>query len=234
MPGMTSLERCLTVLNGGIPDRVPVCLENFQHAAAVAGYTLREYCLDGEKMAAAHMAAWEKFGHDMIDLENGVATLAGAAGCELRYADDAPPWITRHVLHTIEEVDRLKPIDPYQDGTLPEVIKATRILAKELGGQVCLLIEADQGPFDLAAELIDPQELLMSLLDPEKEEWTMRPLEIVLAGRGYDITAAGEKRGGASWLKHGRAPRPHEIIAEEEDVSGASQASVRAPSGPDK
>jgi MtaA/CmuA family methyltransferase len=203
---MTSLERCSTVLKGGIPDRVPVCLENFQHAAAVAGYTLREYCLDGEKMAAAHMAAWEKFGHDMIDLENGVATLAGAAGCEVRYTDDAPPWITRHVLQTIEEVDRLKPIDPYQDGTLPEVLKATRILAKELGGHVCLLIEADQGPFDLAAELIDPQELLVSLLDPEKEEWVHKLLAYAyeqtlryaraLVEAGAHLTMMGESTSG--------------------------------------
>ena len=72
MPEMTSLERCMTVLKGGIPDRVPACLENFMHAAAVAGYTVREYCGDGEKMAAAHIVTWEKFGHDMIDLENEI------------------------------------------------------------------------------------------------------------------------------------------------------------------
>ena len=35
---MTSLQRCITVLQGGVPDQVPVCLENFMHAAAVAGY----------------------------------------------------------------------------------------------------------------------------------------------------------------------------------------------------
>ena len=206
MPEMTSLERCLTVLKGGIPDRVPVCLENFQHAAALAGYTLGEYCLDGEKMAAAHMAAWYKFGHDMIDMENGVATLAGAAGCEVRYTDDAPPWITRHILDSIEQVEQLKPIDPYQDGTLPEVIKATRILARELGGQVCLLVEADQGPFDLAAELIDPQELLVSLLDPDKEEWVHKLLEYAcqqtlryaraLLEAGAHLTMMGESTSG--------------------------------------
>jgi uroporphyrinogen-III decarboxylase len=33
MAAMTSLERCLTVIRGGIPDRVPVCLHNFLHVA---------------------------------------------------------------------------------------------------------------------------------------------------------------------------------------------------------
>ena len=167
----------MTVLEGGIPDRVPVCLENFQHAAAVAGYTLREYCQDGQKMAAAHVAAWQKFGHDMIDLENGVAALAQAVGCEVRYSDDASPWITRHVLDSLEGVDQLKPVDPYQDGTLPEMIEATRLLARELGQHVCLLVEADQGPFSLASQIMDPQELLAVLLDPSQEAGVHRLLE---------------------------------------------------------
>lgn len=165
LPEGTSLERCMTVLKGGIPDRVPVCLENFQHAAALAGYTLRDYCLDGEKMAAAHITAWEKYGHDMIDLENGVAALAQAAGCEVRFTDHAPPWIIRPALESIEEVGQLKPVDPHQDATLPEMIKATRLIAKELGHHVCLLAEADQGPFSLAAEILGPEELLVNLLD---------------------------------------------------------------------
>ena len=206
MPEMTSLERCMTVLGGGIPDRVPVCLENFQHAAAVAGYTLREYCLDGEKMAAAQIAAWQKFGHDMIDMENGVATLAGAVGCEVRYTDDAPPWITRPALERIEDVNQLKPVDPYQDGTLPEVIKATRILASELGKHVCLLVEADQGPFDLACQIMDLQELLITLLDPDKEEWVHKLLTYAyeqtlsyaraLIEAGAHLTMMGESTGG--------------------------------------
>jgi uroporphyrinogen decarboxylase len=206
MPEMTSLERCMTVLKGGIPDRVPVCLENFQHAAALAGYTMRGYCLDGEKMAAAHIAAWEKFGHDMIDLENGVAALAQAAGCEVRFTDDAPPWITGHALESIEQVDRLKPIDPYQDGTLPEMIKATRLIADELGGRVCLLAEADQGPFSLASEILDPQELLVTLLDPSKEAMVHRLLEYTyeqvlryaraLIDAGAHLTMVGESISG--------------------------------------
>ncbi len=73
---MSSLDRCMTVLQGGVPDRVPICLENFMYAAAVAGYSVQEYCLDGEKMEDAHITTWQNFGHDMIDLENGVTALA--------------------------------------------------------------------------------------------------------------------------------------------------------------
>jgi uroporphyrinogen decarboxylase len=206
MSGMTSLERCMTLLQGGIPDRVPVCLENFQHAAAVSGYTMREYCLDGQKMAAAHILAWETFGHDMIDLENGVAALAQAAGCQIRFSDETPPWITRPALESIEQVDQLKPIDPYQDATLPEMIKATRLLAGELGQQVCLLSEADQGPFSLASEIVGPEALLVALLDPSQERWVHRLLEYAyeqilryaraLIDAGAHLTMMGESISG--------------------------------------
>ena len=179
MAEMTSLERCMIVLQGGIPDRTPVCLENFMQAAAVAGYSVREYCLDGEKMAEAHIKTWQKFRHDMIDVENGVAALAQAVGCHVEFYDDdaSPPWVAGPALESIEQVDELKPIDVYQDATLPEVIKATRQIAKELGQQVCLLSEADQGPFSLAAQIVDPQEFLVALLNPKKEAYVHRLLE---------------------------------------------------------
>jgi MtaA/CmuA family methyltransferase len=129
-------------------------------------------------MAAAHIAAWEKYRHDMIDLENGVTALAQAAGCRVEFFDDtAPPWASGPALESIEQVDRLKPIDPYRDGTLPEMLKATRLIAGELGQHVCLLAEADQGPFSLAAQIVDPQEFLAALIDPEKEEYVWRLLD---------------------------------------------------------
>jgi MtaA/CmuA family methyltransferase len=206
MAEMTSLERCMTVLHGGIPDRVPVCLENFMHAAAVSGYTIREYCLDGDKMAQAQIMAWQKFGHDMIDLENGVAALAQAVGCEVEFTDDAAPWVIAPALESLEQVDELKPIDPYQDGTLPEMLKATRLIAQEVGQHVCLLSEADQGPFSLAAQIVSPADFLIALVEPHKEALVHRLLEYAyeqvlryaraLIDAGAHLTMMGESISG--------------------------------------
>lgn len=203
---MTSLERCMAVLKGGVPDRVPVCLENFQHAAALAGYNVREYCLDGEKMAHAHVTAWERYRHDMIDLENGVAALAQAVGCTVEFNEDAPPWVVGPALESIKEIDRLKLIDPYGEGTLPEMLRATRILSRELGRHVCLLSEADQGPFSLASQIVGPMEFLSALLDPDKEELVHRLLEYAyeqvlryaraLGEAGAHLTMMGESISG--------------------------------------
>jgi uroporphyrinogen decarboxylase len=175
---MTSVERCQTVLAGGVPDRVPVCLLNFMPAAAQARLTLRDYCTDGDAMAEAHIAAWERFGHDIIDLENGVAALASAVGCGVGFESDAsPPWVVAPALQRIEDVDHLRPIDPTRDGLLPEILKATRLISARLGDRAFLLAEADQAPFSLATQMMGVEALLMALTDPDKEALVGRLLD---------------------------------------------------------
>jgi uroporphyrinogen decarboxylase len=159
-------------------------------------------------MADAQIVTWEKFRHDLVDLENGVCALAGAVGCKVEFYGDAssPPWVTEPALESLEQVDQLKPIDPYQDGTLPEMIKATRLIAKELGHRVCLLSEADQGPFSLASQIVGPQAFLMALLKPEKEAYIHRLLEYAyeqvltyaraLIDAGAHLTMMGESISG--------------------------------------
>ena len=179
---MDSLERCLTVLDGGQPDRVPVCLENFMHACATTGTSLQDYCVDGEVMAAAHIGAWERFGHDLIDLENGVTALAGAVGCAVEIPDaESPPWIIAPALERIEDVGLLRPIDVRRDGTLPAMIAATRLLSERLGDRVCILAEADQGPFSLAAQIVGIEEFLVAIMEPRKADLVEQLLEYATA-----------------------------------------------------
>jgi uroporphyrinogen decarboxylase len=178
MSAMTPVERVEAVLAGEIPDRVPVCLLNFMPAAALLGMSMREYCTDGRAMAEAHISAWERYGHDMIDLENGVAALASAVGCAVGFEEDtSPPWVTGPALERIEDVDQLRPIDPARDGMLPEVVLATRLIAERLGDRAFLLAEADQGPFSLATQIVGIEELLLALMMPAKHEHLARLME---------------------------------------------------------
>ncbi len=48
---------------------------------------------------------------------------------------------------------------------------------KKWGEHVCLLSEADQGPFSLAAQIVDPQGFLVALLKPEKEPYVRQLLD---------------------------------------------------------
>src|SRR3972149_2259645 len=88
MQAMTSLERVMTVLAGGISDQVPVELHNFLMAARMAGTPLSECLQSGERMAESHIVAWRRFEHDMILVENGTTAMAQAFGCGIAYKDE--------------------------------------------------------------------------------------------------------------------------------------------------
>ena len=48
MPETTSLDRCLTVLKGGIPDRVPVCAQLHDLAMKESGTRAKEFYTNAE------------------------------------------------------------------------------------------------------------------------------------------------------------------------------------------
>ncbi len=165
---MTSLERVRTVLSGAIPDRVPVCLLSFQNAAHLAGFGIDEYSLDGDKMAEAQLAYWDTFQHDIIDIENGVAAMAEAVGCKVEYSRDAPAWVIRPAIGNLAEVGSLRDIDLARSPALSALLRATQVVADAVGDRVCVRGESDQGPFDLAAEILGMERFLLALTDPEQ------------------------------------------------------------------
>jgi uroporphyrinogen decarboxylase len=206
MDSMTSRERVGRVLAGELPDRVPVLLQNFQNTAWLAGMTQREFSRSGACMAEAQLAAWQRFGHDIIDLENGTAALAEACGCEAEYPVDEPPRVVKPAISSLDELDRLAPVDPERDGMLPELLDATRRVSAALDGRALVVGEADQGPFDLAALLLGPEPFLIALMEPEQHPLVLRLLEycyqqslryaLAQAAAGADFVEIGDSTAG--------------------------------------
>jgi uroporphyrinogen decarboxylase len=203
---MTSRERVSRVLAGELPDRVPVLLQNFQNTAWLAGMTQREFSRRGTRMAEAQLAAWERFGHDVLDLENGTAALAEACGCEAEYPVDEPPRVVKPAIASLAELDRLQPVDPARDGMLPELLDATRRVTAALDGRALVVGEADQGPFDLAALLLGPEPFLIALMEPDQHDAVLRLLEycyqqslryaLAQAAAGADFVEIGDSTAG--------------------------------------
>ncbi len=167
---MTSLERVAAAIALRTPDRVPVDLHNFQPAAKASGAPLGEVFRDGERLAQAMLEAWREFGHDMILLENGTACSAQACGAEVVYRGEAAPVVEGHPLERLEDVERLTVPDPEKAFPMRELLKATRILAREIGDRAWIVARADQGPFDLAAELFGMENLLLAVATGEQPE----------------------------------------------------------------
>ncbi len=160
---MNSIERVQAAIDLRPPDRVPVDLHNFQPAARAMDVPMSQVFQNGELLAESMLRAWREFGHDMILLENGTACNAQACGVQVVYRDDAAPAAHIPVLNRLEDVDDLEVPDPYTAFPMCELIKATRILSKEIGDQAWIVARADQGPMDLAAQLFGIQELMLAI-----------------------------------------------------------------------
>jgi uroporphyrinogen decarboxylase len=206
METMSSFERVSAVLQGRLPDRVPVDLHNFLMVAQASGLPFPEFLQDGAAMAAGHLQAWREFGHDLLILENGTVALAEACGCQVEYLADSAPVLSRPAISSLDEIDKLALPDPYQAHLLKENLQATRLVAREISQRAFIMGRADQGPFSLAAMLMGMENFLVALSDPENRPGLHRLLEFCLevvfryavaqSEQGAHITSIGESLSG--------------------------------------
>ncbi len=184
---MNSIERTFSVLEGRKADRVPVCLTNFQPACKWAGVKLKDAFLNGEALAQTQILAWQQLRHDVVHIQNGVVGLSQLLGCKIDWQEDASPWVTERPSEEIEYfLQRKEKPDFRRDGCLiGELLKAVKIINRDIGHHAVIRPEADLGPFSLAAELIGIQELMVQLVMPERwsivEEFISYCCDIVYA-----------------------------------------------------
>jgi uroporphyrinogen decarboxylase len=131
----------------------------------IAGLTLPPEKLyqDGQLLGEAQLAAWKRFGHDMLLVENGTAALAEACGCEVTYLPGSAPVIEKPLLESLAGVSSLKRPDPWNSPLSRAVLDATRYLLDEIGDRVFVTGRADQGPFDLACMIAGPVTLMTEM-----------------------------------------------------------------------
>ncbi len=177
---MTSLERIMTVIAGGIPDRVPTDLHNFLMASRMAGFPLPQCLQDGELMAESQLLAWRYFGHDALLVENGTTGVAQAMGCGIVFSETAAPRVKEPVLKSLSDIDQLEIPDPEKQHPLCEVLKAVRILRRELGNRVFIMGRADQAPMALAAAIRGHGDFWMDLGLCENLSLIERVLDVCL------------------------------------------------------
>jgi len=220
---MNSLERVRTVLAGGIPDRVPVTLPNFLMAAREAGVRLEDYRVDPEVIARVHLQALEKYEHDCIMVDTDTTMLAEALGAVSKCAPNEPGHIEAPAIHSLDEVDRLKVINPETDGRIPALLEAVRLMSKQVGGEIAIRGNADQAAFSLACLVRGIEDFLMELAEQPDNPRIAELLEIcyqshlavhrALAKAGAHFTSLGDSLGGPDVVSprmFDRFARPYE------------------------
>ncbi|MEI8234835.1 MAG: uroporphyrinogen decarboxylase family protein [Verrucomicrobiota bacterium] len=176
---MTGLERCETVLAGGVADCVPVVPQAFMFAAGAAGIRVGEFARNAAKMVEAQVACQAKYGYDGCVIDFDDASLAEACGAKVVFRDDDPAIVDESapVLKDLRDVDNLRLPDPWNDGRLPIWLEATRLLKARIGDHVFIMGRADQGPFSLACLLRGAQQFMMDLMDEENRDQVKRLIE---------------------------------------------------------
>jgi uroporphyrinogen decarboxylase len=165
---MNSVERIKAAVSFEKPDRVPVIAQVFGHAATLAGVSLRDYIRDGELLARCQMQALQRYDYDAVFALMDASVETEAAGSVLTYPRDQYPYVKSYVLSDAHDMEGLSAPDPQQAGRMPELLKAARILRREVGDDV-LVVGCVLGPMTVATQLLGAETALYLAIDhPER------------------------------------------------------------------
>src|SRR5689334_16890388 len=130
---MNGLERIQAAISFGEPDRVPVIAQVFGHAAVLAGVPLETYVRDGELLARCQLQALDRYDYDAVFALMDTSVESEATGSRLTYRADMYPYVERYALADAGDAGHLAVPDPRRCGRMPEMLKAARILRREVG-----------------------------------------------------------------------------------------------------
>jgi uroporphyrinogen decarboxylase len=165
---VNSLERIQAAVSFGKPDRVPVIAQVFGHAAVLAGVPLGEYVRDGELLARCQLQALARYGYDAVFALMDTSVETEALGSRLDCRADSYPYVEQHALADAGDLDRLAVPDPALSGRMPELLKAARMLRREVGDEV-LIVGCVLGPMTLATQLMGAEKALFCAVDEPEQ-----------------------------------------------------------------
>jgi uroporphyrinogen decarboxylase len=175
-------------------------------AAREAGVRLEDYRINPEVIARVHLQALEKYEHDCSMVDTDTTMLAEALGAGSRCAPNEPGRIVKPAIGSLDEVDRLKVINPERDGRIPALIEAVRLISKQVGGEIAIRGNADQAAFSLACLVRGIEDFLMEIAEQPDNPRIAQLLEIcyqshlavhrALAKAGAHLTSLGDSLAG--------------------------------------
>ncbi len=172
---MTSRERTLAALTGQPYDRIPVNLLMSDYAARVIGVTVGEYQQSARLMARGQIAAWQRYGMDLVNTGPGLTGIAEAMGSRLTFTDNTA-HVAEYAIKEPGELERMRVPDPERDGRLPLFLEAAGIVLREIGDQVPVSLTTS-APFTVACNLRGTEFFLRDLR--KNPEFVHRLLRLV-------------------------------------------------------
>ncbi|MBN2048795.1 MAG: thioredoxin family protein [Anaerolineaceae bacterium] len=147
---MSSKELLFSVLRHETTDAVPWVPFAGVHAGKLKGYTGREMLTDGEKLFESLVEVNKVYDPDGQPVTFDLQIEAEILGCDLVWADEAPPSVVSHPLSADLTVPSYIPQPT--DGRLPMVLDVMRKMKAEVG-ETTALYGLVTGPLTLASHL---------------------------------------------------------------------------------
>lgn len=161
---MSAKELLFSALRHEECSRVPWVPFAGVHAGNLRGYTGKEILTDSDKLVESLLAVHELYCPDGMPIAFDLQIEAEILGCELLWAEKAPPSVVSHPLEgnpSIPDID-IKPTD----GRLPVILDAMKRVNDAIGQQTGLYGLAT-GPFTLASHLRGTEIFLDSMTNPD-------------------------------------------------------------------
>jgi len=163
---MTSRERILCMLKGGLPDRLPLMPVTMMFAAAQAGVKYGAYAGKHNILVEGQIKTAEEFGFDHVSSISDPAREAADYGAHLQWYEDQPPALREEdsLLAEKSKLAALKPIDPLGGGRMHDRIHAIELLKRQIGAEK--FVEGwVEGPCAEAADLRGINRLMLDFHD---------------------------------------------------------------------
>lgn len=156
---MTPAERGAAIAKGEAADRLP-CNPNIANGVArIYGCKISDFNTDPQAVAKAQMASYERFGSDSLRVFTDLFTWCEAMGSEVTAPDDDTVDLARPAIERVEDIDKLRPANPYKDGRLPVHLEAMKWL-KQYSDGIMGCSAGLVGPFTNAFFLIGVDNML--------------------------------------------------------------------------
>lgn len=134
------------------------------HAGKLVGFNAREVLTDGSKLLAALLRANEIYDPDGQPVVFDLQVEAEILGCQLAWAEDAPPAVMTHPLENSTRLPERLPLET--DGRLPMILEVMQEMKRRVGHKTALY-GLVTGPLTLASHLRGTNIFMDVFDDPE-------------------------------------------------------------------
>jgi MtaA/CmuA family methyltransferase len=130
---MTPMQRMMSALRGGNPDRVPVHVYPRWAPLEYLGLSFRQAWEVPDLYVKAQILGQERFQYDCIIDYDMMGPVEEALGAVLKYPENDVPMVKEPAIKSKEDTQRIRwKIDPRKDGNMPKVLYVIRRLKEEL------------------------------------------------------------------------------------------------------